>query len=94
MNFQKKSVIRQKIEKLEKGLKQLSDPPKRIASGRAGGRVVGRLGGRAVGRSGGWAVGRLGGWAVGRASGRASERSYERASERATSEWVSERAGE
>ena len=30
MNFQKKSVIRQKIEKLEKGLKQLSDPPKRI----------------------------------------------------------------
>ena len=66
MNFQKKSVIRQKIEKLEKGLKQLSDPPKRIASGRAGGWVVGR--------SGGWAVGRSGGRAVGGASGRASER--------------------
>ena len=30
MNFQKKSVIRQKIEKLEKGLKQLSDPSERI----------------------------------------------------------------
>ena len=30
MNFQKKSVICQKIEKFEKGLKQLSDPPERI----------------------------------------------------------------
>ena len=30
MNFKKKSVICQKIEKLEKGLKQLSDPPERI----------------------------------------------------------------
>ena len=30
MNFQKKSVIRLEIEKLEKGLKQLSDLPERI----------------------------------------------------------------
>ena len=37
MNFQKKSVIRQKIEKLEKGLKQLSDPPKRIVVEMVGG---------------------------------------------------------
>ena len=33
MNFPKKSVIHKKIEKQEKGLKQLSDPPKRIIVG-------------------------------------------------------------
>ena len=37
MNFQKKSVICQKIKKWEKGLNQLSDPPERIVVEMLGG---------------------------------------------------------
>ena len=37
MNFPRKSDICKKIEKSEKGLKQLSDPPERIVVKMAGG---------------------------------------------------------
>ena len=37
MNFLKKSVIHKKIEKKEKGLKQLSDPPEKILVEMVGG---------------------------------------------------------